>query len=54
MAPARADADARLFFLAFTMRLSPARRRIYGVALVAAVIGLIKLFAGFSASTCRC
>lgn len=35
------------FFLAFTMRLSPARRVIYGLALVAAVIGLLTLFNGF-------
>src|SRR5512139_3772566 len=35
------------FFLAFTMRLSPARRAMYGVSLLAAVIGLFKLFDGF-------
>jgi serine phosphatase RsbU (regulator of sigma subunit) len=35
------------FFLAFTMRLSPARRAIYGLALVASVIGLFQLFNGF-------
>ena len=35
------------FFLAFTMRLSPARRLMYGVALACAVIGLVQLFAGF-------
>ena len=35
------------FFLAFTMRLSPARRLMYGVALGCAVIGLVQLFAGF-------
>jgi len=35
------------FFLAFTMRLSPARRIIYGVALAASVIGLLQLFDGF-------
>jgi phosphoserine phosphatase RsbU/P len=34
------------FFLAFTMRLTPARRVIYGVALVASVIGLFELFRG--------
>src|ERR687896_969028 len=32
------------FFLAFTMRLSPARRVIYGLALAACVIGVIQLF----------
>lgn len=36
----------RLFFLAFTLRLSPARRAIYAIALVATVIGLLKLFTG--------
>jgi serine phosphatase RsbU (regulator of sigma subunit) len=35
------------FFLAFTMRLSPARRLMYGVALGFSAIGLIKLFHGF-------
>ena len=34
----------RLFFLAFTLKLSPARRAIYGVALVAALVGLVELF----------
>ena len=38
---------AQGFFLAFTMRLSPARRLMYGVALAAAVIGLLQLFQGF-------
>jgi serine phosphatase RsbU (regulator of sigma subunit) len=37
---------ARLFFLAFTMRLSPARRVLYVVALFSGVIGLFKLFRG--------
>jgi sigma-B regulation protein RsbU (phosphoserine phosphatase) len=36
-------AEARVLFLAFTMKLSPARRAVYGVALVLAVIGLIAL-----------
>ncbi|MSO62105.1 MAG: hypothetical protein EXQ50_08455 [Acidobacteria bacterium] len=35
------------FFLAFPMRLSPARRLMYGVSLGFAVIGLIQLFRGF-------
>jgi hypothetical protein len=39
----RAWNHARLFFLAFTLRLSPARRAIYAVALVATVIGLVKV-----------
>jgi serine phosphatase RsbU (regulator of sigma subunit) len=34
------------FFLAFTMRLSPARRVIYGLALAASVLGLLQLFNG--------
>src|ERR1043166_4750909 len=34
---------ARLFFLAFTLKLTPARRAIYGLALVATVIGLVEL-----------
>lgn len=38
---------AQGFFLAFTMRLSPARRLMYGVALALSVIGLIQLFRGF-------
>jgi sigma-B regulation protein RsbU (phosphoserine phosphatase) len=37
---------ARLFFLAFTLRLTPARRAIYGVALVTTVVGLVELFQG--------
>jgi sigma-B regulation protein RsbU (phosphoserine phosphatase) len=37
---------AQGFFLAFTMRLSPARRVMYGVALACSVIGLLQLFAG--------
>jgi serine phosphatase RsbU (regulator of sigma subunit) len=38
---------AQGFFLAFTMRLSPARRLMYGVALALSVFGLLQLFAGF-------
>ena len=37
---------ARLFFLAFTLKLTPARRAIYGVALVTTVLGLMELFQG--------
>jgi sigma-B regulation protein RsbU (phosphoserine phosphatase) len=37
---------ARLFFLSFTLRLTPARRAIYGVALVATVVGMIELMQG--------
>lgn len=42
---------ARLFFLAFAMRLSPPRRALFAVALVAAVIGLLNLFRGFGLHT---
>src|SRR6186713_1710306 len=38
---------AQGFFLAFTMRLSPARRLMYGVSLAFSVIGLLQLFNGF-------
>lgn len=38
---------AQGFFLAFTMRLSPARRLMYGVSVGLAVIGLLQLFNGF-------
>ncbi len=40
----RTLAQARLLFLAFTLKLTPARRAIYGMALVAAIVGLIELF----------
>ena len=43
----RALEYVRRAFLAFTMRLSPARRAIYGIAVAMALIGLIQLFAGF-------
>ena len=39
--------EARILFLAFTMKLSPARRVVFGGALALAVIGLINLFRGF-------
>ena len=38
---------ARLVFLAFTLKLSPARRLLFGVALAAALAGLLQLFEGF-------
>ena len=44
----RAWNHARLFFLAFTLRLSPARRALYGIALIVSVLGLLKLFSGFA------
>jgi serine phosphatase RsbU (regulator of sigma subunit) len=34
----------RLLFLAFTLKLTPARRAIYGVALMASLVGLVELF----------
>src|SRR5919108_714304 len=36
----------RQFFIAFTSRLSPARRAIYGIALLATVLGFVQLFQG--------
>ena len=52
----------RLFFLAFTLRLSPARRAIYGMALLATLLGLLELFEDvhflllphFAPGTCGC
>jgi phosphoserine phosphatase RsbU/P len=41
----------RLFFLAFTLRLSPARRAIYGASLVMALVGLVQLLRGFASVT---
>jgi serine phosphatase RsbU (regulator of sigma subunit) len=35
---------ARLLFLAFTLKLSPARRAMYAVALLASLVGLLELF----------
>jgi serine phosphatase RsbU (regulator of sigma subunit) len=45
----RWPARARLLFKAFTMRLSPARRVLYGIAVVSALLGLVSLFRGFAA-----
>jgi len=42
----RVIAEARILFLAFSMKLSPARRVVFGAALVLALIGLINLFRG--------
>lgn len=36
--------QARLLFLAFTLKLTPARRALYGAALLASIIGLVELF----------
>jgi phosphoserine phosphatase RsbU/P len=43
----RTLAHARLVFLAFALKLTPARRAIYGAALGAALVGVIELFRGF-------
>jgi sigma-B regulation protein RsbU (phosphoserine phosphatase) len=43
----RVVAEVRVLFLAFSMKLSPARRVVFGAALVLALIGLINLFRGF-------
>ena len=40
---------ARLFFIAFAMRLSPGRRVLYAFAVIALVFGLANLFNGFGA-----
>src|SRR5262249_53560163 len=39
-------AHVRLLFMAFAMKLSPARRILYGASLVFAVLGLLSLFQG--------
>ena len=44
-------ARARLFFWAFTLRLSPARRVLYGVALVLCLIGFLEMFRGFGGAS---
>jgi phosphoserine phosphatase RsbU/P len=44
-------ARARLFFWAFTLRLSPARRVLYGVALLLCLIGFLELFRGFGGAS---
>ena len=37
---------AKQFFMAFAMRLSPARRALYGVAVAAAIVGALELLEG--------
>jgi phosphoserine phosphatase RsbU/P len=44
----RVPLKVRAFFLAFTLRLPPARRVLYIGALVIALVGLLRLFRGFS------
>jgi serine phosphatase RsbU (regulator of sigma subunit) len=43
----RIVAEVRILFLAFTMKLSPARRVVFGAALLFAMVGLFNLFRGF-------
>ncbi len=43
----RIVAEVRILFLAFTMKLSPARRVVFGAALLFAMMGLFNLFRGF-------
>ena len=43
----RVLARVRLFFIAFSLKLSPARRALFGIGIAAAIIGLIQLFDGF-------
>ena len=42
----RAIAEARILFLAVSMKLSPARRMVFGGALLLALVGLFNLFRG--------
>ena len=42
----RIISEARILFLAFSMKLSPARRIVFGSALLLAVVGLVNLFRG--------
>jgi phosphoserine phosphatase RsbU/P len=44
-------ARARLFFWAFTLRLSPARRVIYGIGLLLFLLGFLQLFRGVGTFT---
>ena len=43
----RVLARVRLFFIAFSLKLSPARRALFGIGVAAAIVGLIQLFDGF-------
>ena len=44
----RALEHLRLVFLAFTLKLTPARRAIYGIALIFSAVGLVQLLNGLS------
>jgi serine phosphatase RsbU (regulator of sigma subunit) len=46
----RAIEHVRLFFLAFTLKLTPARRALYGMALLVTVVGVAELVDGVSLS----
>jgi len=46
----RLAAEARVLFSAFTMKLTPARRAVYGVSLVLMILGVINLFQGVGMS----
>jgi serine phosphatase RsbU (regulator of sigma subunit) len=46
----RAVAEARAIFLGFTLKLTPARRALYALALVLTAIGAFELVQGFSVS----
>src|SRR5207302_1140662 len=46
----RVIAEIRILFLAFSMKLSPARRVVFGGALVLAFVGLVNLFRGVGMS----
>jgi phosphoserine phosphatase RsbU/P len=43
----RIAAEIRVLFMAFSMKLSPARRVVFGGALLLAAVGLVSLFRGF-------
>jgi serine phosphatase RsbU (regulator of sigma subunit) len=49
----RLSSRAKLLFWAFTMKLSPARRVLFGVALLLALYGFVKLLNGFTFSGFR-
>ena len=44
----RAWRRCRAFFMAFTARLSPARRALYGIGLVMALFGILQQFHGIT------
>ena len=51
----RVVAEVRILFLAFSMKLSPARRVVFGGALLLALVGMIGLFKGVGiVDLCAC